>query len=61
MSTMLQEVGSMVRVSTIIGPGNRKKLPRKSTLLPAADWAGIKAEIERQAAEARIEVGIPAK
>lgn len=58
MSTMLREVGEEMEVSTLAAPGKRRKIPRSAVLVPKRDVEGIKAEAERQAVQARIDLGI---
>ncbi len=53
MSTMLQTVGKMVRVSTLVSPGKRKRLPRWGFMVDAEDKDAIRAEIMRQGTAAR--------
>lgn len=58
MSTMVSEIGKMLRVSTVMGPGRRKKLPRGGVLVPKGDEDALIAEVVRQATAARVRLGI---
>lgn len=59
MSTQLKRVSGGYEVSTVIGPGSRKKAARKPVFVPAGDLPALKDEIVRQAKAARLELGVP--
>lgn len=58
MATQLQDSGEHVVVSTIYGPGTRRKLPRGGVRVLRTDVDLLRAEIERQAKEARADAGV---
>lgn len=59
MSTQLTDVGDMVMVATVSGPGKRKRTARKGVLVSKDDREAIRAEIIRQADRLRAEMLIP--
>lgn len=61
MATMMRDAGDMVLISTVVGPGKRKRLPRGGVLVPAADRPTVIAEIVRQAEKARALAGVGQK
>lgn len=58
MSTQLDDLGAMWRVSTVTAPGKRKKMARKSVLIPKGDKDALRLEIIRQAEQARRDFGV---
>lgn len=59
MSTQLDDLGAMWRVSTVTAPGKRKRMARKSVLIPKGDKDALRQEIIRQAEQARRDFGVP--
>lgn len=53
MSTMLADRPGVWLVSTVSGPGGRRKIPRGAVAVPKGDKAALQAEIVRQADAAR--------
>lgn len=58
MSTQLRNVGDMIEVSTIVRTGKQRLRARRSVLVPAGDMDALKAEVLRQAALVRSELGL---
>lgn len=58
MTTQLRDVGDMVEVTTVFGPGRRREIPRAPVLVPRDDVGAIRAEIVKQAIAARVAVGL---
>lgn len=58
MSTQLREVGTMVEVSSVVGPGSRRKIPRNPVWVPKKDVAKMTAAIVAAAVQARKDFGV---
>ncbi len=58
MSTRLTKAAGVYLVSTVVGPGSRRKLPRNLTMVPEGDHAALIKVIVEKAEEARRLFGI---
>jgi len=58
MSTMLRKTKAGYLISTLVSPGNRKRLPRGPVLIPKGDREALQEEIMRQATKARADMGL---
>ena len=58
MSTQLRDLGLFIEVSTVVGEGRRKKLPRTSVLIPSSNPQALRDEVVRQATAIRKRLGL---
>ncbi len=61
MSTQVADRGTHWEVSSVTGPGARRKIPRRPVLVPKGDKDMLRAEIIRQAMAARKKFGVHQK
>lgn len=61
MSTQRDDRGGDVLISTLTAQGSRRKLPRNTVRIPKGERKLIKAEMLRQAKQARLDLGVEQK